>query len=43
MIKRLLHKLQYIFAGLYISFVMGIPLRDAMQSAKEAEEVTKDL
>lgn len=43
MLKRFIHKIQYFFAGLYISFVMGIPLREAMQSAKEAEEVTKDL
>ena len=41
--KRFLHKIQFLFAGLYISFVMGIPLRDAMQSAKEAEEIIHDL
>lgn len=40
--KRLIHKIQFFIAGVYIWLRMGIPFREAIRSAKEAEEITKD-
>jgi hypothetical protein len=39
----MLHKIQYFLAGLIIWFRLGIPFKEAMLSAKEAEKITKEL
>jgi len=39
----MLRKIQFFIAGLFIWIRMGIPFSEAMQSAKEAEEITRDL
>lgn len=39
----MLRKLQHLIAGLYLWIRMGIPLREAMDAAKQAEEITRDL
>lgn len=38
--KRLIHKIQFFIAGLFIWLRLGIPFGEAMRSAKEAERIT---
>lgn len=41
--KKLFRKIQYFLAGLYIAIRFGLPLRDTIPSAMDAEEITRDL
>jgi len=40
---RLIRKFQFFIGGLIVWIKLGIPFSEAMRSAKEAEEMTRDL
>jgi hypothetical protein len=42
MLKNLLRNLRYFIAGLIVWIRLGIPFLEAMQSAREAERITRE-